>query len=380
MARILVLGGGFGGLAAAHRLRDALDEEHEITLVDRRDRFFIGLVKLWDMVGIASLEKESRSLRGLETKGIKFLQADITDLDPEVRRVETSAGTLSADFMVVALGAAFFPGHTEMLQGSAHHLYDAGNLPAIRRDLATIQEGRIVIGVMGVPYKCPPAPYEAALLIDDLLRGENKRDRVEISVYTPQPSPLPVAGRKGSALVSAALGEKGIALHTEHQITGIEGSSGSVSFANGTSAEFTLFLGVAQHVAPAVVANGSLAGKGGWIAPDPRTMKTRFDGVYAAGDCTAIPISKGQLPKAGIIAEGAARVAADNIIAELTGTDETGFDGRGMCFLEIGGGRAAYVEGNFYAQPEPDVEVAEPTPETFRRKEEFVRERLRNWL
>jgi sulfide:quinone oxidoreductase len=249
MARILVLGGGFGGLAAAHRLRDALDEDHEITLVDRRDRFFIGLVKLWDMVGIASLEKESRSLRGLETKGIKFLQADITDLDPEVRRVETSAGTLSADFMVVALGAAFFPGHTVMLQGSAHHLYDAGNLPAIRRDLATIQEGRIVIGVMGVPYKCPPAPYEAALLNDDLLRGENKRDRVEISVYTPQPSSQPVAGRKGSALVSAALGEKGIALHTEHQITGIEGSSGSVSFANGTSAEFTLFLGVAQHVA-----------------------------------------------------------------------------------------------------------------------------------
>jgi sulfide:quinone oxidoreductase len=380
MASILVLGGGFGGLEAAHRLRRVLDDEHEITLVDRRDRFFAGLVKLWDMVGIASLEQESRSLRELDARGIEFVQADITQLDPEARRVETSAGERSADFLIVALGAAFLPAHTEAFQGAAHHLYDSGDLPSIRRDLSKLQEGRIVIGVMGVPYKCPPAPYEAALLIDDLLQQENRRDRIELAVYTPQPSPLPVAGPKGSALVSAALQEKGIALYTEHQVADLDGTEGRITFENGERAEFDLFLGIAQHVPPPVISSSPLAGKGGWITPDPSTFETGFDGVYAIGDCTAIPIARGQLPKAGIIAEGEARVAADNIIAELTGAPKASFDGHGMCFLEVGAGAAAYVEGDFYAQPQPEIEVSEPSSETFAQKQDFVSQRLRKWF
>jgi sulfide:quinone oxidoreductase len=378
VARCLILGAGFGGLAAAHELRASLGDEHLVTVVAHGDRFFAGLAKLWDIVGLRPLEQGSRPLARLRERGIEFFQAEITGIDAERRTVETTGGALEGDYLVVALGAAFDPTQVRQLDGSAHNLYDAGALPAIRRDLEVLDRGAIVVAVLGAPYKCPPAPYEATLLIDDWLRRRGSRDSVAMTVFTAQPSALPVAGPDASARVAQTLAQRGIAFHSDHKPAGVE--RGSIRFENGRVERFDMLLAVPRHIAPAVVADGPLADPSGWIEPDPRTLRTSFEGVYAVGDCISVPLAKGQLPKAGVFAEAHGRIAARNIIAEIQGGTEAEFDGRGYCFMELGDGTAAYVEGDFLAEPEPDVRMSEPDEETFRAKQAFERERLEAWF
>lgn len=371
---------GFGGLAAAHELRGLLGDEHPITLIDRSDRFFAGLAKLWDIVGRRSLEDGSRPLARLADKGIDYIQGDITEIDVERRAVHLGERTVEGDFLLLALGASYANPDAIRLTGSAHNLFDADRLPAIRQALEALERGTIVISVLGVPYKCPPSPYEAALLIDDWLRAHGRRGGVNIEVTTPQPSPLPIAGPQASGQVARQLAERDIALHTEHKASVVDPDKRTVSFANGEQLSFDALLAVPKHVVPAVIADSPLAGPDGWIEPDRHTMRTSFAGVYAVGDCTRIPLDPGEVPKAGLFAEVEAKVAARNIAAEITGGTGASFDGKGYCFIEMGADRAAYINGDFFAQPKPNVVISEADEKTFRDKEAFERERLDGWF
>ena len=375
MASILILGGGFGGLAAANELRARLPDNHDVTVVAADDRFYTGFAKLWDLVGTRPLEQGTASLLALEQRGIHFVQARITKIDPAERRVETEVGSFDADFLLVALGAGPGPEQFLHLQGPAHDLYDANELPEMRADLAQLDAGTLVLAILGAPYKCPPAPYEAAFLLDEHLRGRGVRDAIELVVTTPQPMTLPAAGPQVSQFVADTLEDQGIELRTEQSVQAIDVDTRKVSFADGGQLQYTLLLEVPQAVPPQVVADSALAGDGGgWSPPDRETLLTRFERVYAAGDCTASPP-----PKAGIFAEAEARVAARNIASEIDGGPGDRFDGTGYCFLEFPGQRASALEGHFFAQP-PEVHLAEPDTETFVRKQAFESERLRDWL
>ncbi len=375
MASILILGGGFGGLAAANELRARLPDNHDVTVVAADDRFYTGFAKLWDLVGTRPLEQGTASLLALEQRGIHFVQARITKIDPAERRVETEVGSFDADFLLVALGAGPGPEQFLHLQGPAHDLYDANELPEMRADLAQLDAGTLVLAILGAPYKCPPAPYEAAFLLDEHLRGRGVRDAIELVVTTPQPMTLPAAGPEVSQFVADTLEDQGIELRTEQSVQAIDVDTRKVSFADGGQLQYTLLLEVPQAVPPHGVADSALAGEGGgWIQPDRETLLTRFERVYAAGDCTASPP-----PKAGIFAEAEARVAARNIASEIDGGPGDRFDGPGYCFLEFPGQRASALEGHFFAQP-PEVHLAEPDTETFVRKQAFESERLRDWI
>jgi sulfide:quinone oxidoreductase len=284
-------------------------------------------------------------------------------------------GSFDADFLLVALGAGQGPEQFLHLQGPAHDLYDANELPEMRADLAQLDAGTLVLAILGAPYKCPPAPYEAAFLLDEHLRGRGVRDAIELVVTTPQPMTLPAAGAEVSQFVADTLEDQGIELRTEQSVQAIDVDTRKVSFADGGQLQYTLLLEVPQAVPPQVVADSALAGEGGgWIQPDRETLLTRFERVYAAGDCTASPP-----PKAGVFAEAEARVAARNIASEIDGGPGDRFDGTGYCFLEFPGQRASALEGHFFAQP-PEVHLAEPDTETFVRKQAFETERLRDWL
>jgi sulfide:quinone oxidoreductase len=375
MASILILGGGFGGLAAANELRARLPDNHDVTVVAADDHFYTGFAKLWDLVGTRPLDEGTARLSALEQRGIHFVQTRITKIDPAERRVETEVGSFDADFLLVALGAGPGPEQFLHLQGPAHDLYDANELPEMRADLAQLDAGTLVLAILGAPYKCPPAPYEAAFLLDEHLRGRGVRDAIELVVTTPQPMTLPAAGPEVSQFVADTLEDQGIELRTEQSVQAIDVDTRKVSFADGAQLQYTLLLEVPQAVPPQVVADSALAGEGGgWIQPDRETLLTRFERVYAAGDCTASPP-----PKAGIFAEAEARVAARNIASEIDGGPGDRFDGTGYCFLEFPGQRASALEGHFFAQP-PEVHLAEPDTETFVRKQAFESERLRDWL
>src|SRR5215216_4873361 len=235
-------------------------------------------------------------------------------------------------------------------------------------DLAHLDAATLVVTILGAPYKCPPAPYEAAFLVDEHLRGRGVRDAIEMVVTTPQLMSLPAAGSDISQFVADALKDRDIELRTGQSVQAIDVGTRTVSFADGGQLEYALLLAVPRAVPPQVVADSPLAGEGGWIQPDRETLRTSFDRVYAVGDCTAPPP-----PKAGIFAEAMGRVATRNIATEIDGGHGDRFDGKGYCFLEFPGQRASALEGDFFAEP-PDVRMAEPDTETFARKQAFETE------
>lgn len=381
MAKVLILGGGFGGLAAAHELRSSLPDEDEITLVDRGDRFYMGFAKLWDLGGVRPLAAGTRSLTALSDRGIAFRRAEVTGIDAHTRTVETSVGAMQADAILVALGAGPLLGHLQLLRGEgAHDLYDGAALPEMRRDLDRLERGRVLITILGGPFKCPPAPYEAALLIDEQLRQRGVRDEVEVVLATPQPMTLPAAGVDASRYVAQHLDDRGVRLIAERAVSAVDPGTRTVTLSDGTELAYSLLLGVPAAAPPAAIAQSDLVGPSGWIEPDRHTLSTTFDGVYAVGDCTHIPNAVGALPKAGVFAAGAGEVAARNIAAGLHGGEPSSFDGRGFCFLELPGRRVAFVEGDFYAEPEPDVTLSEADEQRFERKVAYEHEHLEAWL
>jgi len=271
--RTLILGGGFGGIAAGVELR-RLQPEHDVVLVDRRPAFAMGLRKLWELVGQATIAAGSRDRRLLQRHGIEFVQAEIDSIDPAGRSVETSAGTLSADRIVVALGAVPRPDLVPGLSEHGHDVWAFAGVPAATGALARFDGGRIVVLVAGAPYPCPPAPYECALHLDEHLRSRGLRDRAELSVTTLQPMLMPNAGRAGSEWVGEQLAAREIAHRVGAKVERVE--EGRLLFEGGGEQPFDLLLAVPPHRAPDVVAAGGLTGAHGWISVDPGRSRQRI--------------------------------------------------------------------------------------------------------
>lgn len=378
MADVLVLGGGFGGLAAAHELRRRLPADDTVTVIAARDTFFVGFAKLWDLAEMRPLADGTRSLSALDRHGIRFVHADITAIDAGARSVGTSEGAFTADAMVIALGAGYQSKHTALLGEHVHNLYDATALPGIRADLDALTSGTLLVSILGAPYLCPPAPFEAALLLDEWLRAKGRRDDVDVVVSTPQPLTLPVAGPDASHFLAERLTERGVTVLTDHPVEGVDG--GVARFSDDRSQPFDVMLGVPAAAPLPVVAASDVASESGWIKPDRSTFATNAERVYAVGDCTMVPTATAQLPKAGVFAEAEGLLAAANLAADLHGGDRASFDGHGYCFLELPGQRVAKVEGNFYAEPKPDVALTPPDEAAFAAKQQWEQERLAAWL
>ena len=357
----LVLGGGVGGVTAANELRGLLGREHRVILVERRRDHLFAPSFLWLMVGDRRREQVARDLRSLLRSGVELVEGEISQIDTERRAVVAGDRELSYDALVIALGAELapeaFPGYAE----AAHNFFDLEGASRLAEALQTFAGGRVAIAVTTLPYKCPAAPYEAALLIEDALRGRRVRDRSEVAIFTPEPQPMPVAGPVLGAAVSALLAERKIALHTARPLTAVDPARRELIFADGARERFDLLAAVPPHRAPEVVRRSALANENGWIPVDARTLRTRFPDTYAIGDVTTITLPNGKpLPKAGVFAHGEALVVAREIAASLIGRSAASFDGAGYCWVELGGGRAAFAEGDFYATPAPAIRLRAP--------------------
>ena len=378
--RTLILGGGFGGLAAGVELRRLLGPMHEIVLVDRAPAFAMGLRKLWELTGDATNAGGSRGRALLERHGIEFVQAEIVSIDAAGRSVETSAGALSADRLVIALGAVSRPDLVDGLADHGHDVWTFARVAGARHALAELDGGRIAVLVAGAPYPCPPAPYECALHVDEHLRKRGLRRRSELSVTTLQPILMPNAGKAGSDWMAEQLAARGIGHRVGAKAKRVE--AGRVVFDDGAEQPFDLLIAVPPHRAPEVAAASGLTGPRGWIAVDPGTLATEHADVYAIGDVTTIPLANGlPLPKAGLIAERQGLHVARAIAAELKGSEPPApFDGSGYCPIELGAHAGARVDGDWYATPEPVVTITGPSPDYAGEKAEFERERLTRWF
>ncbi|HLU24343.1 MAG TPA: FAD/NAD(P)-binding oxidoreductase [Longimicrobiales bacterium] len=377
--RTLILGGGFGGIATAVTLRELLPEDHEIVVVDRRRRFYMGLRKLWLMVGIEELEPGMRPLEALTARGINVRRGEIGRIEPEAKRAWVDGEPLEADYVVVALGAEPRP---EMVPGMIEHAFDLYELESMRSlaaALRTFEGGRILIAIAGLPYKCPPAPYEAAFLLDTRFRERGIRDRVSITLATVQPMLLPNAGAAGAERIAAEFQQRGIESRVGCEVKRFE--RGRLILADG-ELPFDLAIAVPPHRPPPVVRASGLTGVGDWVEVYPATLRTRFPDVFAIGDMVHIPIAGGgALPKAGVFAEAHGRVVAAQIAARVRGEPAPPpFDGHGFCYLELGGGQAAMIQGNFFAEPRPDLRIMAGSPEYLAAKRAFETERLQAWF
>src|SRR3990170_3637734 len=379
-ARIVILGGGFGGITAALELRRRLGTEHGVVLIERSATFLMGLRKIWMASGRGRRSDGERPLDALRARGVDVRRAEITRIDVPGRIVATTGGDVAYDYLLIALGAEPRPDLVPGYSGEVFNLYAASDAERLGVTLATVTGGRIVIGVLGVPYKCPPAPYEAAMVLDDLFRGRGIREQVDLQTVTPQPMSLPVVGAAGCAQVEGLLALKSIGFTPNRKTERLEGRT--AVFEDGTRLEADVFIAVPPHRPPSVVIESGLPRRGLWLEVDLRTMRAGAERVFAVGDVVEIPLAnKMALPKAGVFAEAQARVAAAHIAAELGGAPvDTAFSGEGYCFIEVGGGQAAYVTGNFLAAPAPALQVTPPSEAAFMEKIEFERSRLTSWF
>ena len=377
MQRVLILGGGFGGIAAARRLRQTLSPEDEILLVDRREHFMVGFRKTWALVGESSLEAGQRRLAALERQGIQVVRGPITAIDPVARAGEVDGRRIEADAMIVALGAELAPEQVPGFQLYAFNIYDPHDIPRAAAALREFRDGRVAIGIFGVPYKCPPAPYEMALLVKDFFRARDVDAALEI--FTPQPMSLPILGQAGCDIIEGRLAENGITFLPNHKATAVE--AGEVLFASGRR-PYDVLLGVPPHRCPAVVSHSGLTDGGNWVRVNSRTLETKFPGVYAIGDTVEVLMADGKpLPKAGVFAEAMGEVVAERIAATFARQEPAAvFEGEGGCYLEVGSGEAMMVRGRFLAEPAPSVTLTEPSRAYLEEKRAFEAERLQTWF
>jgi sulfide:quinone oxidoreductase len=379
---VLVLGGGVGGLVVSNLLRDKLNDQAEITVIERREEFEFPPSYPWVMLGQRRPEQVQRSLSSLRRKGIHLVTGEVSKINLDRRQVEVGASKLSYDFLVIALGAQYAPAAIPGLAELSHHIYDLESAIRLRQALQKFDGGVVAVGVSRLPFKCPAAPYETALLIDHQLRARDLGGKFRIQFFTPEAAPLPAAGPEIGAQALEFLSSRGIESTFKAKLTEVR--SGEAIFEDGSTMKFDLLIAVPPHIAPPAVREAGLTDETGWIPVDPTTMRTRHSNVYAIGDITAIPTPAGfvpYLPKAGVFAHGQADIVANNLAVEIRRRGKTkAWDGGGSCFLMTGGPQAAFVKGTWFATPRPMVKFSAPSRTYYMQRVLFEKYWMSRWF
>lgn len=372
--RILVLGAGFGGLELCTTLSEAFGNGLDITLIDRSDAFVFGYSKLDVMFGRTSADAVRLPYRSFLKPGVRFVQDRITAIDPVAKRVTTARGVHEGDFMVVALGAdydfAATPGMAE-----ATEFYTVAGATQLGQILPTFRAGRILIAVGGAPFKCPPAPSEAALMMHDYLVGRGIRNACEITLILPLETPVPPSPETSRALL-AAFAERKITFVADRELKSVDTQRKVARIDDGREFPYDLFLGVPAIRAPKVLEESGMT-EDKYVPAKPKTLETRFPDVYAVGDC-----ARQGTPKAGVFAEGAARAVAATLIARLQNREvPVTHKGTGSCYIEFGAGRIGRVDVDFFSNPEGPVGVYHAPSTALRAdKERFGSSRRARWF
>ncbi len=376
--RVVILGAGFGGLELSSRLSEEFGSEPslgvEVVLIDQAEGFVFGFSKLDLMFGRARSSQVRHPYAGVVKPGVEFVQTTVLSIDPESRRVVTEAGPYEADILVVALGADLVPEATPGLVEGGNEFYSVAGAAVAGEALAAFAGGKVVVGVTSTPFKCPPAPSETALLVNDFLLERGLREASSVTLVMPLPVPVPPSP-DASAAILGAFAERGIGWHPGALVREVDPARRVVHLSDGEDLEYDLFLAVPVHRAPQVVLDSALA-EDGWIPVDPLSLETRFPGVYAVGDVTSVGT-----PKAGVFAEGQAAVVADRIAAQVrSASTPAAYDGHGICYMEFGHDMIAKVDVTFTSGERPVGSLEGPSTGLMSDKNDFGSTRVLKWF
>jgi sulfide:quinone oxidoreductase len=373
-SRVVILGAGFGGLELSTVLSEALGDTVDVALIDKNDSFTFGFSKLDVMFGRTTTDAVRLAYGDIAKPGVRVLRETITAIDPEARRVTTDVDVHEADVLVIALGADYDMDATPGLAEGGNEFYSVAGATRLAQIIPAFSQGHAVIGVCGAPFKCPPAPSECALLLDDELTARGVRDACRISFVIPLGTPVPPSPETSTALESE-FAERDIDLIAGRRVSAIDPGRGVAMLDDGAELPFDLFLGVPRHRAPDVVIASGMT-EDGYVPVDSATLRTRFPGVYAVGD-----VATAGVPKAGTFAEGAARVVAQTLIASVRGGERPGPHlGRGTCYIEFGAGRVGSVDIDFLSGPSRTGVFNAPSSALVAEKERFGSSRRERWF
>ena len=373
---VLILGAGFGGLELATRLSESYEDAVRVTLIDRNDSFFFGFSKLEVMLGRQTSDDVRLYYDDISKDGVEFRQETVTGIDPATRRVTTDSGSYEPDFLVVALGADYDMDATPGLVEGGFEYYTLSGAERMRQALDAFDGGRVLLSVLGQPFKCPPAPFEGAFLLHERFTQRGIRESVQMTVTFPMQRPVPVTGPV-SQMFRDGLADRGIEERPQQLVTSIDPAKNEALLASGEILPYDLFIAIPVHRAPDPLSASGLA-VDGWVPVDQQNLRTQYPGVYAIGDVCTGPRT---VPKAGIFAESAARVVADDIAATISGTEPPPpYGGSGICYAEFGDGLVSKVEVNFLSGEAPTAEPYGATLAHAAEKDEFAATRRARWF
>jgi sulfide:quinone oxidoreductase len=371
---VMVLGAGFGGLELVSRLSESVPDNVEITLIDKSDAFMFGFSKLDVMFGRRSASELWHPYRGINKPGVTFRQETVRSINAAARQIVTDGGDYEPDVLVVALGADYDIPATPGLAEDGYEFYSVAGAERAREALDAFSGGTVIVGVLGGFFKCPGAPNEAALLLNDYLSRRGIRESSSIHLISPLPRPIPISLRTSDAIV-AILQSHGIEYSPSTTVTRLDPETHVAHLTDGRQIPYDLFLAIPVHCAPEVVRTSDVA-EDGWIPVDPTTFATRHPNVFAVGDVTSAPV-----PRAGGIAEGEAATVAEVLIAQLTGGPSAPpYDGAGACYVELGDELVGRIDVNFLSYDTPVAKFTAPTAQLFEEKQEWGATRAARWF
>jgi sulfide:quinone oxidoreductase len=357
MERILVLGGGVGGTLAANLLARKLKRRIDagsvaLTLVDEGGEHVYQPGFMYIAMGGERADKLHRPERSLLDRRIQLVIARATRIDAEARRVEFETGEpLAYDYLVIATGSRIVPEEIPHFAEEAHHFYGADAAERLRAALDAFDGGRIVVGIAGMPYKCPPAPLEVTFLVESELRDRGLRDRSEIHYCSPIGRAFTI--ESVSEMATPILEQKDIELHTFFNVEAIDPERRVIESLEGEELTYDLLILVPPHRGAQLVIDSGLAPPAGWLPTDHHTLEVKGqERMFAIGDATDLPLSK-----AGSTAHFEAPIVVERIVAAIEGREPDAvagnYTGKVMCFFEVGDGKGTLLQFDYDHPPKP---------------------------
>jgi len=350
MKKVVILGGGVGGTIVANLLAKKLrPDEAEITVIDKTGQHVYQPGFVYVAFEKMKPERLVRDERKLLRKRVKLVIGEAVKIDPEGRTVHMADGRMLAyDRLVIALGARLTPEELPGFSEAAHHFYTLEASLRLREALEKFQGGKIVVGVASVPYKCPPAPSEAACQLDYYFTRRGLRHKVDIHFLSPLSRVFPL--EPVNPVVEKIFAEHNIRSTIFFNVESIDPEKKVVHSIEGESVPYDLLIMVPPHRGAKVVEDSGLGDRGGWLPTDKYTLRTKaHPEIFALGDCTDIPVSK-----SGAAAHFQAKVIAESIVADLRGEPATArYDGHVMCYCDAGYHKGISMSFDYEHPPVP---------------------------